>query len=144
MTVLQRRTTDEDGAVLVEFAAVFVLFVTLLWGLITYGVIFAAQQTLTHAAAESARATVGQTTEQDAKDLALSTAQEQLNWLGTPGAPAHDDVVFRSCDPPADDQTCVVVTYTYPWDADPLVPPLLDIGVPDQLTGTAVVVWEGL
>ena len=48
----------ESGAVVVEFAIVFVLFVTLLWGLISYGAIFAVQQSLSHAAAEGARAGV--------------------------------------------------------------------------------------
>lgn len=144
MQPMPRGSRREDGAVVVEFAAVFLLFVTLLWGLITYGVIFAAQQTLTHAAAEAARATVSQASQDEAKDLALSTAQDQLDWLGTPGEPAREDVVFEPCAAPADDQTCVVVTYTYPWGTDPLVPSLLDIGVPDQLTGTAIVVWEGM
>jgi Flp pilus assembly protein TadG len=56
---LGRRNRPEDGAVIVEFAAIFIVFAMLLWGLISYGVIFAAQQSLTHAVAEAARATVG-------------------------------------------------------------------------------------
>ena len=142
-----RRRVDphnEEAAVLVEFAVVFLLFVTLLWGLISYGVIFAAQQTITHAAAEAARATVGQTTRDAAKDIAVATATEQLEWLGTAGEPDRDDVTFGACPAPSTGDTCAFVEYTYPWATDPIVPPLLDIGVPHVLTGTAVVVWEGL
>lgn len=139
------RGAREDGAVVVEFAIVFVLFVTLLWGIFTYGVIFAVQQTVTHAAAEAARATVGQASTEDAKDVAYSVAQEQLSWLGTAGAPDRDaDVQFAACPAPASDQTCVFVEYTYPWADEPIITPIFDIGIPDSLAGTAVMTWEGL
>ena len=140
-----RRTRPgfEDGAVVVEFAAVFLLFVTLLWGMITYGVIFAAQQTITHAASEAARATVGQPTQDAARNAALGVATEQLDWLGAPGAPELGDVTFGACPAPAAAQSCAFVEYSYPWATDPIITPLLDIGIPAQLTGSAVVTWDG-
>lgn len=141
---MRTRDHDQDGAVVVEFAVIFVLFVTILWGILTYGVIFAAQQTVTHAAGEAARATVGHTSQDDAKDVALSVATEQLAWLGAAGEPDRDDVTFGDCPVPADDQTCVYVEYTYPWKADPLITPLFDVAIPEQLTGTAVLTWDGL
>lgn len=134
----------QDGAVVVEFAVVFVLFVMILWGILTYGVIFAAQQTVTHAAGEAARATVGHTSQEDAKDVALGVATEQLAWLGDSGEPDREDVTFDACPAPADDQTCVYVEYAYPWQDDPLITPLFDIAIPSTLTGTAVLTWEGL
>lgn len=141
----RRRDRDEDGAVVVEFAIIFVLFVTLLWGILTYGVIFAVQQTVTHAASEAARATVGQASIEDAKDVAHGVALEQLDWLGTSGAPDRDaDVQFDACPAPATDQTCVYVEYEYPWATDPIISPLFSIGIPDTITGRAVMTWEGL
>ena len=51
---LKRRSEDETGAELVEFAFVVVLLITILYGIITYGMILAAQSTLTQAAADAA------------------------------------------------------------------------------------------
>lgn len=46
------------GVVAVEFAIVFPIFFLIFYAVVTYGLIFAAQQTLTLAAAEGARASV--------------------------------------------------------------------------------------
>lgn len=126
----------EDGAVIVEFAAIFIVFAMLLWGLISYGVIFAAQQSLTHAAAEAARATVGMTNVADAEDRAEQMLEEELTWLAD-----GLDVKHASVDPcennPARD--CTHVTVTYDWAGSPIVPTILDVATPDRLTGRAVV-----
>ena len=53
---------DERGAELIEFAVVVVLLITLLYGIITYGVILAAQATVTQAAADAARSGITQGT----------------------------------------------------------------------------------
>lgn len=71
---------SEDGAVVVEFAAVFVIFVALLAGLIQYGVIFGAQQSVTHAAAEAGRAAVGMQAD-ELVDEVETVLQRQLTWL---------------------------------------------------------------
>ncbi len=72
-------------------------------------------------------------------------ALEQLDWLGTSGAPDRDaDVQFAACPAPAADQTCVYVEYQYPWAADPIISPLFSVGIPDTITGTAIMTWEGL
>src|ERR1700733_9677296 len=47
---------DERGAEMVEFAFVVVLLIALLYGIISYGLILAAQNTITQAAADGARA----------------------------------------------------------------------------------------
>ena len=49
---LRRRRDDEHGAEMVEFAFVVVLLIALLYGIITYGLILAAQATVTQAAAD--------------------------------------------------------------------------------------------
>ena len=53
-TRLGRR--DERGAEMVEFAFVVVLLIALLYGIISYGLVLAAQSTITQAAADGARA----------------------------------------------------------------------------------------
>src|ERR1700690_3872533 len=47
---------DERGAEMVEFAFVVVLLIALLYGIISYGLILAAQNPITQAAADGARA----------------------------------------------------------------------------------------
>ena len=151
-----RRAEAEDGAVVVEFAVVFVLFIALLWGIVTYGVIFAAQQTLTHAAAESARATVGHGSFEEARTVATSVATGQLDWLGGSATPTEGDVRLGDCvssldevfDPDGyeasvDGEKCVFVQYEYPWHADPIIPPISYVGTPPTIRGTAVITWEG-
>ncbi|WKL13572.1 pilus assembly protein [Comamonas testosteroni] len=49
---------QQQGAAAIEFAIVFPIFFLIFYAIITYGLIFAAQQTLTLAAAEGARAAV--------------------------------------------------------------------------------------
>ena len=51
-----RRLRGDDGAALLEFALVSVLFFTLVFGIINYGYMLSFQQDLTRAAAEGARA----------------------------------------------------------------------------------------
>ena len=143
----RRQRQGEEGAVVVEFAIVFVLFVTLLWGLLTYGLIFAVQQTLTHAAAEAARASVGIPTQAAAQDHARAILDEQLDWLGgLPDGSEVDPAIQWSFDwkPCGDDianpgPQCFSVRVSHLWDADhALLPLLFDLATPDEVTGAAV------
>ena len=55
-----RRERGESGAALVEFALVIGLFMLILYGLISYGMIMATKQRVTNAASEAARSAVGE------------------------------------------------------------------------------------
>jgi hypothetical protein len=125
----------EDGAVIVEFAAIFIVFAMLLWGLISYGVIFAAQQSLTHGAAEAARATVGMTDPNDAELRAEQMLAEELAWLAD-GLDGNASV--EPCENNAA-RECMHVVVTYDWGEHPIVPTILNVATPDTLTGRAVV-----
>lgn len=128
----------EDGAVIVEFAAVFVVFAVLLWGLISYGVIFAAQQSLTHAAAEAARATVGMSDPVAAEQHAIDMLDEELGWLAGGIDEDAKQATVAACDnDPGRD--CMTATVTYDWGTHPIVPSILNVATPDTLTGRAVV-----
>lgn len=54
--VRHRRGRGDDGAALVEFAFVMVLLFTLIFGIISFGLILSFKQDMTRAAAEGARA----------------------------------------------------------------------------------------
>lgn len=131
-----RSTDREDGAVVVEFAVVFILFMTLLWGLISYGAIFAVQQSLTHAAAEGARAAVNVPDPATAATRAEQVAADQLDWLEAAGLTVAASVT--PCDYDATIE-CVYVTTQYDWANHAIVPSILDVATPDTLSSRAVV-----
>ena len=89
----------EKGAAAIEFAIIFPIFFIVFYAVVTYGLIFAAQQTLTLAAAEGARAAVrypalsggvGATTKAAQLEARLaaacSTAGIATDWLRRMGA----------------------------------------------------------
>ncbi len=137
----------ERGAVIVEFAAVFIVFAMLLWGLITYGVIFAAQQSVTHATSDAARSTVNlYPDEQAARDRAAAIFDTQFgqdSWLDE--AAFSHTVEFGACeaaDPDAATRQCATVQATYDWSASPIVPEMLSVATPSTLSAKAVVQWD--
>lgn len=135
-----RGERGEDGAVIVEFAVVFMLFIMLVWGLITYGVIFAVQQSLTHASAEAARAASGISDQTAAEQRAWDVLNDQLSWLGGLASAAIDENI--DIDPcgfaVSPDPDCLVVVVTYDWDNHAIVPAILDVATPDTLTARAL------
>lgn len=133
----------QDGAVVIEFAVVFVLFATLLAGLIQYGTIFAVQQSLSHAAAEATRSAVDVVGTTDAQDRAQQVLDDQLDWLDAAGVGStiQSDV---PCDPaiyPAG-TNCLEVEVTYDWDNHAIVPMLVAVAVPDTLRSRAVIIRD--
>ena len=125
-----------------------VLFFTLLYGLIAYGMMFALKQSITNAANEGARAAIG-------ADLAASydTDEDSLEWLGAKccrrsaeltGEPLTIDPVRGFCSPAATDPgdpECVTVSVSYDYAGSPLLPPLPGFGLffPDSLNSTGVI-----
>lgn len=131
----------DDGAVIVEFAAVTVLFLLLLVGIITYGLIFAVQQTMSHAANEGARAAVAAETAEQAHSLAGDRASQALS----PWASAEEVTTASSIDGCGSTGFCVVVTMPeadvvavttyYPYGTDAILPTLPILPTPDNLSG---------
>lgn len=143
MATRVRRDPRQDGAVVVEFAVVFVLFVTLLAGLIQYGTIFAVQQSLSHAAAEATRAAVDVVDDTVAQDRAEAVVADQLDWLREEGITVGPADMTVTCDEsyPADTD-CLVVEVAYDWADHALVPTLFAVATPDTLTARAVIVRD--
>jgi Flp pilus assembly protein TadG len=132
------------GNTAVEFALVFPLFFVVLYAIVTYSMIFVAQQSLTLAAEEGARATLKYQQADDpgaALDkrvaAACPAATGMANWLA---ARAGCNATPASCSYDAT-MTCVTVTLTYNYAAQPLVPtlPLLGLALPAQLTSSAMI-----
>ena len=81
----------EDGVAALEFAIVAMVFLVLLYGILTYGFIYGLDQSLNHAAEEGARSAISQTTDASAITQAQNTALQRLSWLG--GSIHTSDVV---------------------------------------------------
>jgi Flp pilus assembly protein TadG len=87
--LLSRR--HQKGAAGIEFALLFSLFFFVLYGVVSYGIVMAIQQALTHAAAEGARAGVSKvnqtvfsnTNQQQTQQslLATNAATRAFSWL---------------------------------------------------------------
>jgi len=140
-----RRAKGEDGVVLVEFALVFVLFIFILYALVAFGTALALKQSVTHAAAEGARAAVGvvdnPSTPDDERVLkAKQEVRESLDWIGDKYS---DDDVEARVDPCSSGSTddCIFVAIRYPYNDKPIVPsaPGLGVVLPDTMTSNAVV-----
>jgi Flp pilus assembly protein TadG len=139
-----RRLRNERGAALVEFAIVATLFLMLIFGGVSFGMIFSAKHTLTNAASEGARAALkmnpsASSSEKIATATARATSSARAGLGGKADYMNPVSATIASCanDPTQD---CITVTVSYPYASHPLVPamPLLNF-LPDTLTSTAVV-----
>ena len=155
---------DERGAELIEFAVVVVLLITLLYGIISYGVILAAQATVTQAAADAARSGIVQgtgttpncngSTVSAAGCAAVEQAATDLGWMNKGGctetvngttvlsassSPITCTANTISC-PSVSSNTCLKVTVSYNYSAQPLFPELPGLGVitPSTISSTNV------
>lgn len=127
-----------------EFAIISVLFVILLYGILMYGFIFAVDQSITHASAEGARAAISKPTAELQVLQARTVAWQRLPaWIRNRMDFATDVsaaiVTGAECDSTNANTTCVKVNIVYPWSDEPVVPPVLNIGVPDTISAAAVV-----
>ncbi|HUE07638.1 MAG TPA: TadE/TadG family type IV pilus assembly protein [Acidimicrobiales bacterium] len=152
----RRHDDDERGAELIEFALVVVLLITLLYGIITYGLILGAQATITQAAADAARSGIV------SSSTAVATAEAQactdVGWMsktcGTPTVfntstctfspnPADAITAFACTEncPSNSVNTCLAVTVSYNYSSTPLFPELPGLGIitPSTISSTNVV-----
>jgi Flp pilus assembly protein TadG len=134
-----RRGRGQRGAALVEFAITCTLFLTLVYGAITYGVMFWVKATITHAAAEGARASIRGT---DPVATAKSTSEAIIDKSLPTASAGYAKPVSPTTATCASDATatCITVTVNYPYSAHPIIPKLPFLpGLPSQLSSTSVV-----
>ena len=148
------RPTRDRGAVLVEFALIAPIFVTLVFGIISYGYMLSYRQALGQAASEGARAAavVPSGMSVAAKGTrALNALNDSLSSYGVTCAGSvlkHGSTTVGSCSiqtktacPSDSSRSCAIVTIVHRYRDHPLIPtfPGLGITLPEQLTYTAVV-----
>jgi Flp pilus assembly protein TadG len=147
---VRARTRGDDGAALVEFSLVMVLLFTLIFGIISFGLILSFKQDMTRAASEGARAGAvafpASNAETDAEN-ALDEAIQDFggsSWSGTgcevnprEGLTCQVSVVPCVNDTAVD---CVNVTMSYDYEAFPLFGeiPLISAFMPDEINASAV------
>lgn len=146
-----RRTSasrgHDRGAAAVEFALIVLPLLVLIWGMISYGVMFSYRQALSQAAGEGARAAVAAPSASisSAATAAISNALGAFHQTcGTTltcsiSAPTSGTMPNGATCPSG--HTCVQVTVTYPYRSNPLLPnvPGLGIVLPATLNFTSTV-----
>lgn len=144
-----RRCNDDRGTSLVEFAFVAVLLLTLVFGIINFGLILSFKQDLTRAAAEGARAAaVAYPATEAVADAQAATSQavDDFNKVCdqdglTCPVKQHDcgDPIPDTNGDEAGEPNCVQVALVYDYENHPLlVPiPLISAFLPDQIRATS-------
>ncbi|WP_347554364.1 TadE/TadG family type IV pilus assembly protein [Robbsia sp. KACC 23696] len=139
----RRRRLDrrgQRGVAAVEFALVFPVVFLLVYGLITWALILLAQQTLTLAVGEGARAALRYST--SPVTAACSAVNNATTWLGSTACVASTPSA-TAC-PYLSTQSCLKVTASYNYASKPLVPtlPFLNLVLPATLTASTIVQLE--
>ncbi len=136
---------SQRGVYAVEFGLVFFIFFLVIYAILTYGMIFAAQQSLNAAAEQGARAMLTwQPSDDQRKAEATSEAERLTQWISAmassglsilpPCYNGQSDDAGSACN---QGQARVVIRYDY--SAHPLVPTLSSLLVPDTLFAQATV-----
>jgi Flp pilus assembly protein TadG len=132
---------SQRGVAAIEFAFVFPLFFIIFYAIVTYGLIFAASQTLSLAAQEGGRAALrfaGETSLSSAYTLrttaACTTAQGLVAWIPSAVATCSNAACTGG-------MQCVTVQMTYNYQSHPLVPnlPFMGFVTPPSLGAQVVV-----
>lgn len=139
------RARRQHGVVSIEFAFIFPVLFLIFYAIVTYGLIFAAQQALSLAAAEGARASLryqaaeappGPTATQKRLTEAVRAARAPLTWLDGMGGLAVPRASEAACSYNAAVR-CVTVVVSYDYAAHPLIPNLL-LPTPASLGSSAI------
>jgi Flp pilus assembly protein TadG len=139
-----RRMRSQRGATAVEFALVFPLFFTVLYAIVTFSLVLVAQQNLTLAAEEGARAALNwqtNTSIDSALDNRGKAACDAATLLAAPLVSAMQCAHSAASCGPNNAMKCISVALTYDYKTYPLVPtlPLLSFTIPNTLSSSATV-----
>lgn len=133
---IRQHLQRQDGVAAIEFAIVSMVFLVILFGILTYGYIYGMDQSMNHAAEEGARAAIATTTEAAAITTAHDTAYSRLHSY-QPSLQSGDVVAtVADCD---SGFRCITVTITYPWSTRPIIPRFVGLPTPSQIVATATV-----
>jgi Flp pilus assembly protein TadG len=134
----------QRGATAVEFALVFPLFFAIVYLIITFSVMMVAQQNLTLAAEEGARAALNyqpNTSLQSALTNRAAAACVAAQAVMASIVSAATCTSTASACSPSNGMQCVQVAMAYDYQKHPIVPSIviLDIPLPKTLTSSATV-----
>ncbi|MGE4531220.1 MAG: TadE/TadG family type IV pilus assembly protein [Acidithiobacillus sp.] len=142
---------DERGSSVIDFPFILVFFFLLLWGVFNFGFIFVIQSMMTTAAEDGARAALRYQPAANtglaiaARIIAAHDAAHQETSVLNGLAPSKVTVTTPPCKSINGSYlTCFNVQVTFPYGQHPIIPALVNfpfigsVGVPQQLTGTAV------
>lgn len=149
---LRTGSRTQRGVYAVEFAMVFLIFFSLLYGLISYGMLFAFRLGLQNAAEDGARAALRyQSTFSARATQAQTVATQSSSWMPvvvtrTVSATVCG-VVTNNCGTPTcgtawSDRCQMVVTVTA-TNMQQLLPPFPSFAMPNQIVGKASMLLDG-
>ncbi|WP_434109642.1 TadE/TadG family type IV pilus assembly protein [Paraburkholderia caffeinilytica] len=138
------RRDAQRGATAIEFALVFPIFFSIFYVIVTFSMIFVAQQSLTLATAEGARAALNYQLASSVPGAVTLRATAACNTATHMVAQmirsADCQTAPTNCSYDSS-MTCIAVTLTYNYAASPLIPTLPGLGLllPKNLSSTATV-----
>lgn len=136
------------GVAAIEFALIFPVLFLMLYGLITYSIIFAVQHSLNLAAAEGARASVRYQSQNDKlelrRDAACQAIEKNLSWIKGLGVevscPSQNNGAVLVVDPQYSEKTNGLyemdISLKFQYAKNPILPVIFP--VPEDLTAHAV------
>ncbi|WP_232833649.1 TadE/TadG family type IV pilus assembly protein [Paraburkholderia kururiensis] len=135
----------ERGSTAVEFALLFPVFFAIAYAVVSYSLVFVAQQSLTLASEEGARAALRY--QKAANMSAALAARTSAACLAATNAASWLGSTALTCSPQAQNcsydstMTCVQVQLSYDYKNHPLVPslPLVDFKIPDAIVTQSTV-----
>uniref|UniRef100_C5CK12 TadE family protein n=1 Tax=Variovorax paradoxus (strain S110) TaxID=543728 RepID=C5CK12_VARPS len=142
----------QRGVYAIEFAVVFMVFFSILYAVICYGMLFAFRLGLQNAAEDGARAALQyQSSLNDRKKRAADVATSQSDWMPQVVKPTVSAQICRveginQCSPttcgPSWSQRCQVEVTVLANNLGSLLPPLPSFAVPTQIAGKASMLLE--
>lgn len=137
-----RRMRGSRGAAAVEFALIVPILIVLVFGIISYGLMLSFRQSVSQAAAEGIRAAVvtPNASADQRQTIAFAAVKDAM------GVDCNKPTGYLHCETstPADCPTCMSVTVTYDYKADPSKVKLIyGFALPDKLTFTSTAQVNG-
>lgn len=148
-TLASTSSRAQRGVYAIEFAVVFMIFFSLLYAVICYGMLFAFRLGLQNAAEDGARAALRyQSSLEERRQHAVAIATAQSKWMPAVVQPVVSAQICaaetNNCDPTkparcgiAWSHRCQVVVLVQANNLSSLLPPLPSFALPAQIVGNA-------